>query len=110
MKHLLSTIIILTCLPSFAACPVENGGACLAEFQGTGIPDITNPSANLLPNLPSANFSATPAAVNSGREYEPKKETRVFSSMEQNYGYNSSCQFGVCMDTGTPKIFPNEQN
>jgi hypothetical protein len=111
MKYYLLLIAILTSLPVFAACPIEGeGSACVAEFQETGIPGLISTPSVVAPAMPTSNFSATPATVNSNREYEPKKETRIFGTTEQNYGYNSSCQFGVCMDTGTPKTFPLQPN
>lgn len=111
MKNILTLIVISISIPVFAACPINgNGGACVAEFQQTGIPALKSVSPVIEPAIPKTNFSETPAMVNSNREYQAKKDLRSFPNTEQDYGYNSSCQFGVCMDTGTPKSFPVPQN
>lgn len=95
----------------FAACPVESeGSACIAEFQQTNIPVLPNLDSQLSTPPPVNKFIETPATVDSSREIEPKKKLRSFSSNNQDYGYNSNCQFGVCLDRGTPKLFPERNN
>ena len=114
MKYILFLIVILISTPIFAACPIDvhDGSTCVAEFQDTTtIPDLMQPTQiSPPPAMPSGNFTATPATVFSGRDYEAKKELRNFRSTEQDYGYNSSCQFGVCLDTGTPQTFSGGKN
>ena len=111
MKRLLIITALLLIYPVFAACPIEKeGAACLAEFQLTDIPAL--PMNNLQLSAPNAasKFSATPATVDSAREITPTKNLRNFGANNQDYGYNSNCQFGVCLDRGMPKIFPEENN
>jgi len=107
MKKLISLIVILIACPTFATCPIDSD-ACVAEFQQTSLPDIILPASKPFSSQNTGNFLETPATVQASREYEPKNNLRNFRSTEQDYGYNSSCQFGVCMDTGTPKVFPQE--
>lgn len=110
MKKLLILIAITLSNPVFAACPIDNeGAACLAEFQKLNIPALPEFSPQM-PNTPSAgNFSETPATVDSSREIQPKKNLRSFGANSQDFGYNSNCQFGVCLDRGMPRIFPEEK-
>ena len=110
MKKLFLLFVILVTCPVFAACPIDSeGAACAAEFQNN-LPDIIQPKS-VPSSQPQANiFSETPAAVNSDREMQPSKNLRSFGANNQDYGYNSNCQFGVCMDTGMPKIFPSQNN
>lgn len=101
MKKILFLTVILVSLPTFAACPID-GDACVAEFQSEPLPMPApiNPKEPTKPN----EFVATPSTMDISREIKPAKN-REFRSNNTEYGYNSSCQFGVCMDTGTPKNF-----
>lgn len=111
MKNLLFLIAILSIIPAFASCPIDgNSSACIAEFQQTSIPDVTQNPALLSTPAPANTFSATPPIIDTEREIGPTKNLRNFGTTSQDYGYNSSCQFGVCMETGTPKTFRQNQN
>lgn len=103
MKKIIILTIILTLYPACGACPI-NGDACIAEFppiQLESTPSNINP-----PKMPKP-FTSVTSDIDLSREIKPAK-ARNFRSNNTEYGYNSSCQFGVCMDTGTPKNFPNE--
>ena len=101
MKKILLLILILTTYPAFAACPVENmSGACIAEFKTM---PLAAPMTPILPASPSVReFSPTPPRVGIKREIEPTRSLRMFGPTSSDYGYNSSCQFGICQNTGTP--------
>ena len=103
MKRTALLIVILISLPAFAACPIDGiGEACVAD-----IPSLPSPlsSESAIPNNSSEKiFTDTPTTSDITREIKPIK-TQTFGVTGQDYGYNSSCQFGVCMDTGTPKNF-----
>ena len=109
MKKLLLLILILTSYPVFAACPVDGTtNACIADIERT---PITEPTQTLMPQMEAKKeFSATPSNIGVEREIQPEKGVRDFGPNNQNYGYNSSCQFGICRTTGTPKNFtPDSQ-
>jgi len=111
MKKLIYIIVLLTSYPVLAACPIDgNTNACIAESQTL----FQNTPQTLSPKLFSPNsaikFKDTPESAKNEQEILPEKNLQSFGVNNQDYGYNSSCQFGVCMDTGTPQNFPGQQN
>ena len=109
MKIFLLLIAILISYPVFASCPVGgNGDACIADVETLLEAPLTTP---IKVNSNSANnFKGVPNSVQKEQEIEPEKNLRKFGANGQNYGYNSSCQFGVCMETGTPQNFPSNND
>ena len=108
MYKIVLPIFILTLFPVYASCPVDGSGeSCVAEIQSQILPPL-QPSSPL-PQKQSKLFTETPSTLDISREIKPVK-SRSFGSNNTEYGYNSSCQFGVCMDTGTPKIFQQDEN
>lgn len=124
MKKLLLLTSLLLALPVFAACPIGSASTCSianvagspgigmndefdtanpAPFSGTSLPDLKEPSKITNFN-PGGNTTNTPAA---SRDYTPRESVQNFRQKESDYSYNSSCQFGVCKQTGTPPIFQN---
>lgn len=103
MRKLSFLIVILISLPVFATCPIDGiSDACVAGT--TALPNLM-PSESAIPsNSSNKIFTETPSTSDITREIKPIK-TQNFGVTGQDYGYNSSCQFGVCMDTGTPKNF-----
>ncbi len=101
MKKLLLISAILTSLPVFAACSIEEGAtSCsIAQFQEpfqqtysgkTNIRDLSdNPETQLQP-------------IQNDAEKDFK---RTFGPSTMDYSYNSTCQFGVCRNSGTPQLF-----
>ena len=104
MKKLIALTFILTLYPAYGACPI-NGDACIAEFPPIQLETAPN---NISPPQPPKPFTGTPSTMDLSREIKPAK-IRDFGSNNTEYGYNSSCQFGVCMDTGTPKNFTKDE-
>lgn len=112
MKKLCFILIVIT-IPNtvFASCPINDAiGACVAEFQSTDIPEI--PAINPKLNIPAGSkvFIKTPSTVESTREIQPEKILRNSSGKSSDYGYNANCQFGVCQNSGMPKLFPQNNN
>ena len=104
-------IVIVISYPTFASCPIsDTSSACVAEFQSTGIPEI--PAINPKLNIPAGSkvFIKTPSTVESAREIQPRKNLRNSSGKSSDYGYNANCQFGVCQNSGMPKLFPQNNN
>ena len=108
LKYLFLIILIVSC-PAFASCPVDTG-ACVAEFQSSNIQDIIPPASVLSSPAKPKEFSGIKDNTPVENEIEPTKSLRNFGSNSNNYGYNSSCQFGQCPETGTPKNFPLNAN
>ena len=51
------------------------------------------------------NYSDTPETQLNPKENKVTKQLRNFGQSQSDFSYNSSCQFGVCMDTGSPQLF-----
>lgn len=111
MKKFVLLIVILISYPVYSACPIESDNtACIAKFQNTSIPDLPVLNPQLTTPNAAVKFSETPVITDFSREITPKKESRNFSTDEQNSGYNANCQFGVCLEKGTQKNFSQENN
>lgn len=102
MKKLLILSFILTSLPTFAACPIDgDGAACtIAQFSRQPMQQTYSPKSGIKEFSGSPEARLKPAQVNA-----PSTELRKFRQVQDNYSYNSSCQFGVCNQTGTPQLF-----
>ncbi len=101
MKKIIILSFILTSLPTFAACPIDSkGAACIAQFSREPMQQTYAPNSNI------KEFSGTPEArLNPARVNAPTTELRNFRQVQDDYSYNSSCQFGVCNQTGAPQLF-----
>lgn len=101
--------VFISCYSAYASCPVDGYSACIAEFQTV---PLAEPMKMSIPkNSTVKEFSSTPStAGNLEREIDADTSLRKFGPQSQNYGYNSSCQFGVCQTTGTPKTFAPSNN
>ena len=110
MVKILFLIVIIAASPAFAACPIDsNSGACVAEFQ-SNIQDIILPERTLSSPAKPKEFSGVKENIPKEEEINPAQNRRDFGAKGNDYGYNSSCQFGVCPDTGTPKNFSGNLN
>ena len=106
LKYLFLIVIIISC-PVFASCPIDSeGGACVAEFQSGKIQDVIPPESVLSSPAKPKVFLGIKDNIPPEEEIESTKNLRDFGVNSNDYGYNSSCQFGVCPETGTPKNFP----
>lgn len=105
MKKLILLSFILTSLPAFCACPIDgDGAACtVAQFSRQPFQQTYAPKSNI------KEFSSTPEArLNPAKVNAPNTELRKFRQVDNDYSYNSSCQFGVCNQTGAPQIFQQQ--
>lgn len=110
MKNLLLLIFVLTYGQIVSACPISGGEtACVANIQPDTLSPIQTQTPLALQQREANQFKETPSNINQSREIKPV-QTRNFGSNSNEYGYNSSCQFGVCLNTGTPKIFRQKNN
>ena len=112
MKNLLFVIIsILITYPAFALCPIDmEGASCVASESPSSIPVLRPTEQKPSALQPTTDFLETQSNVEFSREIQPTKNLRKFGVSNQNFGYNSNCQFGTCLDTGTPKTFPIQQD
>ncbi len=100
MKKLIVLFSLLMTLPCLSACPIESGEmvCSVAGFREQVTPTY-QPRGNI------REFSSSPEArLNAIDRSEISKQIRDFSATESNFNYNSSCQFGVCLqqDQNTP--------
>ena len=109
MKIFPVLIAILISYPAFAACPIDGiNDACIAEFQA--LPNISPAQPSLIRRNSSKEFTSTPNAITLDNQDLSGKPLRTFGPTTSDYGYNSSCQFGICRNTGTPKNFEGQNN
>ena len=105
MKKYLTIAIILTSNAVFAACSIEgdNKACSLAEFQSQQPMQRTySPTSTI------KEFADSPEArLKPSQNNEPSKNLRTFGPQPADYSYNTSCQFGVCNQSGTPLLFEN---
>lgn len=107
MKKLIILSFLLTSIPAFATCPIDgDGAACtIAQFSREPMQKTYAPNSNI------KEFSGTPEArLNPARVNAPSRELRNFRQVPDDYSYNSSCQFGVCNQTGTPQLFQQKRD
>lgn len=100
MKNILIATIILTTLPVFASCPIDDSLSCsLAQFQKPM--DMTYSTSDSIKE-----YSGTPEArLKPTRNDAGEKMLREFSPSARDYNYNADCQFGVCYDKGENSLF-----
>ncbi len=93
---------VTTCqLPLFAACPIEGGETVcsLPDFREQVSPTYS-PKSNI------SEFSDTgEARLNPIKRDDIEQEFKRFRPGETDYSYNSSCQFGVCMQNRSTPLF-----
>lgn len=110
-------------IPVFASCPIDgNTAACSVadamNFPSSGIDrgfntNVSQPKsgASLIPELSkstrSPEYVSIPDRVKQSAEknYTNDNPLRDFRQTQRDFSYNSSCQFGVCEQTGTPQHF-----
>lgn len=100
MKKFFIIFSLLISIPAFASCPIEEGttSCSIAEFKE--INPTYSPSSNIKEYSDIPETRLTPS--NNGVR-ELKK--RNFGVNNTDFGYNTSCQFGVCTDFGKDVLF-----
>lgn len=92
-------LILLVNLPTFGMCSIDN----LDEVCSLpGFREQVSPTYNPRNNI--REFSSSPEArLKSIDRSDISKQVRDFAPVESDFNYNSSCQFGVCLqDRSTP--------
>lgn len=106
MKKFLVLSFVLSSIPVFASCPIDGSGeACVAQFTREPMEQTYSPKSDI------KEFSNTPEArLQPARVTAPENELRTFRQVQNDYSYNSSCQFGVCNQTGAPQLFQQKRD
>ena len=103
---ILSSILIVSVfLPSFALCPVHEGAtACSVPAVREKVSPIYNPNSQI------KEFSGSPEArLTPLNRSDIRNEANSFAPSENNFNYNSSCQFGVCLQNRDTPLFQKAQ-
>ena len=101
MKKFLILSALLFALPSFAACPIE-GGETVCSLPG--FREQVSPVYQTRNGI--SEFSGTPEArLNPLDRSDIRDQAGSFAPTESNYNYNSSCQFGVCLQNRETPLF-----
>ena len=102
-KYTVLIIAILTSNTAYSACSIEEGAtSCsIAEFQQQQPMQRT-----YSPKSTIKEFAGSPEArLKPSQNEEPSKNLRDFGPQPADYSYNTSCQFGICNQSGTPQLF-----
>ena len=104
MKKILMIIVLLTSLPVYSACSVEEGGTCkVADLMNQPMQRTFGQSKPMIKE-----FSGTPEVRLKPAQNEPLSEhPRNFGPKTTDYSYDNTCQFGVCQKNGVPTLFPD---
>ena len=102
MKKFLIISAFLFVLPTFATCPIEGGDTVcsLPEFR-----ERTTPIYSSTPSLSGDNVDDPSTNLNPTYRNEIEKEFRQFAPAASDFNYNSTCQFGVCMQNRSTPLF-----
>ncbi len=100
-----SFLIVSSFLAVSATCPIEDGATvCSVPGFREKVPPIYNPNSNI------KEFSGTPEArLTPLNRSDIRKEADSFAPTEKNFNYNSSCQFGVCLQNRDTPLFQKAQ-
>ncbi len=104
MKKILIIAGISLVLPSYALCSIEDGTTVCAL---PGFREQLAPTYSQQTNINE--FAESPEVrLNPIQRNDLQTQTREFAPAESNYNYNSSCQFGVCMQNRTKPLFQQQ--
>ena len=101
MKSFLIATIILTSLPAFATCPLDNDSLSCSMAQFQKPMDMTYSTRDSIKE-----YSGTPEArLRPTRNQAGEKMLREFGPTSRDFNYNADRQFGVCYDKGENPLF-----
>lgn len=104
MKKFLILCALFSILPAFAACPVEDGATVCTL---PGFREQLSPTYSQKTNINE--FADSPEVrLRPIQRDDIQQQTREFAPVESNYSYNSSCQFGVCMQNRAKPLFQQQ--
>ncbi len=103
MKKILLFVILLISATqiSFATCPIDgNETVCSLPGFREKVSPVYNPSSNL------KEFSGSPEArLHPLDRSDIRDQAQSFAPNQYDYSYNSSCQFGVCLQNRDTPLF-----
>ena len=103
MRKTLIILGILLSVPAFAMCPIDDNEA-VCSSSVPGMRAQFTPTYN--PQSAISEFSDTPEArLNPIKRDNIEYQMRQFAPTENNFNYNSSCQFGVCLENRNSPLF-----
>lgn len=103
---ILSSILIVSALPPvFAMCSIdESATVCSVPGFREKVSPIYNPNSQI------KEFSGSPEArLTPLNRSDIRNEANSFAPSENNFNYNSSCQFGVCLQNRDTPLFQKAQ-
>ena len=103
---ILSSILIVSALsPVFAMCSIdESATVCSVPGFREKVSPIYNPNSQI------KEFSGSPEArLTPLNRSDIRNEANSFAPSENNFNYNSSCQFGVCLQNRDTPLFRKTQ-
>lgn len=103
---ILSSILIVSALsPVFAMCSIdESATVCSVPGFREKVLPIYNPNSQI------KEFSGSPEArLTPLNRSDIRNEANSFAPSENNFNYNSSCQFGVCLQNRDTPLFQKAQ-
>ena len=103
---ILSSILIVSALsPVFAMCSIdESATVCSVPGFREKVSPIYNPNSQI------KEFSGSPEArLTPLNRSDIRNEANSFAPSENNFNYNSSCQFGVCLQNRETPLFQKAQ-
>lgn len=106
MKKYFILAAMLFSMPVFALCSIEEGAETCSI--SAGFREEMSPTYN--PQSSIKEFSGTPEArLNPIKRDNTDNQSRSFAPAESNFNYNSSCQFGVCLQNRNTPLFQQSQ-
>ncbi len=101
MKKFLILSVILISAPVFASCPVDGSATSCSIAQ---IREPMSPTYQTTPNI--SEFSGSPEArLAPANNNAVESQLREFRPQNKDYSYNSSCQFGMCLQDRSDTLF-----
>ena len=103
MKKFLISAVILISAPVLAACSVDETSTSCSIAQ------IREPMNQTYKTTPIINeFSSSPEArLAPANNNAVESQLREFRPQNKDYSYNSSCQFGMCLQDRSDTLFQN---
>lgn len=92
-------------LPAYAACPLEEGGAC--KVAGVLSQPLQRTQTTSTPLVKE--FGGTGARLQPSKNDEQSMQLREFGPRSTDYSYSTNCQFGICNKGGT-RLFNQRKN
>ena len=110
-KFLIFSILVIPLIfpfisPARAACPIE-GGETVCSLPGfrERVTPVYNPSGENL-----SEFADSPEGrLKPLDRSDIREQAESFAPTESDYNYNSSCQFGVCLQNRSKPLFQNSK-